>query len=101
MPLYEYGCLVCGRRTEVIQKFSEPPVKTCPACGGEVEKLLSSPAIHFKGSGWYITDYARKGPNGSGAKSSPETSAGEKPSTKATSQDSSSETRVSSETKPA
>jgi putative FmdB family regulatory protein len=60
MPLYEYQCEACGQRFEVIQKFSDPPVETCRGCGGAVKKLLSSPAIQFKGSGWYITDYARK-----------------------------------------
>jgi putative FmdB family regulatory protein len=60
MPLYEYKCEACGHRFEKIQKFSDPPVETCPTCGGKVEKLLSSPAIQFKGSGWYITDYAKK-----------------------------------------
>lgn len=60
MPLYEYKCESCSHRFERIQKFSDPPVDTCPQCGGEVRKLLSSPAIQFKGSGWYITDYARK-----------------------------------------
>lgn len=61
MPLYEYECDSCGKRFERIQKFSDPPADTCPACGGPVHKLLSSPAIQFKGSGWYVTDYARKG----------------------------------------
>jgi putative FmdB family regulatory protein len=61
MPLYEYQCDACAHRFEVIQKFSDPPVETCPKCGGAVSKLLSSPAIQFKGSGWYITDYARSG----------------------------------------
>jgi putative FmdB family regulatory protein len=60
MPLYEYQCEACGHRFEVIQKFSDPPVETCQRCGGAVRKLLSSPAIQFKGSGWYITDYAKK-----------------------------------------
>lgn len=60
MPLYEYQCEACTQRFERIQKFSDPPVETCPSCGGRVRKLLSSPAIQFKGSGWYITDYARK-----------------------------------------
>jgi len=60
MPLYEYECETCGHRFEVIQKFSDPPLEACGACGGPVKKLLSSPAIQFKGSGWYITDYARK-----------------------------------------
>ena len=60
MPLYEYECERCEHRFEKIQKFSDPPVETCPKCGGPVRKLMSSPAIQFKGSGWYITDYARK-----------------------------------------
>ena len=61
MPLYEYQCEACEQRFERIQKFSDPLVDTCPACSGKVRKLLSSPAIQFKGSGWYITDYAKKG----------------------------------------
>ncbi len=61
MPLYEYRCDACQHQFEVIQKFSDAPIATCPKCaGGPVEKLLSSPAIQFKGTGWYITDYARK-----------------------------------------
>ena len=68
MPLYEYQCEACAHRFERIQKFSDPPIETCPSCGGRVRKLLSSPAIQFKGSGWYITDYARKS-SGDGAKS--------------------------------
>jgi putative FmdB family regulatory protein len=59
MPLYEYECEAHGHRFEVIQKFSDPPVQTCPKCGSPVHKLMSSPAIQFKGSG-YITDYAKK-----------------------------------------
>jgi putative FmdB family regulatory protein len=62
MPLYEYECDACGKRFEIIQKFSDPPAETCESCGkGPVHRLLSSPAIQFKGSGWYITDYAQKG----------------------------------------
>jgi putative FmdB family regulatory protein len=61
MPMYEYQCESCSNRFERIQKFSDPPIDTCPKCGkGPVRKLISSPAIQFKGSGWYITDYARK-----------------------------------------
>src|SRR3954464_15211844 len=60
MPLYEYHCDACGHRFEKIQKFSDPLVDTCPKCGGTVHKLMSSPAIQFKGSGFYITDYAKK-----------------------------------------
>jgi len=64
MPLYEYECERCGHRFEKIQKFSDPLVEACPVCGGPVRKLLSSPAIQFKGSGWYITDYAKKDTGG-------------------------------------
>ena len=63
MPLYEYECDACGQRFELIQSFSDPPVEKCPTCGGPVRKLMSNPAFQFKGSGWYITDYARKGQN--------------------------------------
>jgi putative FmdB family regulatory protein len=61
MPLYEYECDVCAHRFERIQKFSDPPPAACPTCGGAVTKLLSSPAIQFKGSGFYLTDYGRSG----------------------------------------
>ncbi len=64
MPLYEYQCESCGVRFEVIQKFTDPAVGTCTKCGGTVRRLLSAPAIQFKGTGWYITDYARKGMTG-------------------------------------
>lgn len=65
MPLYEYQCDACGKRFEVIRKFSDPPLETCTQCGaGPVQRLLSSPAIQFKGSGWYITDYSDKGKSG-------------------------------------
>ena len=60
MPIYEYQCLACGTRTEHLQKFTDPPLPACPKCGGEVKKLISSPAFQFKGSGWYATDYAGK-----------------------------------------
>jgi putative FmdB family regulatory protein len=60
MPLYEYECDSCGHRFEVIQKFSDPPLQTCPKCGASIRKLQSAPAFQFKGSGWYVTDYAKK-----------------------------------------
>lgn len=70
MPLYEYQCESCKTRFERIQKFSDPPVEECPHCGkGPVRKLLSSPAIQFKGSGFYITDYAKKSSSEAGSKS--------------------------------
>ena len=66
MPLYEYKCDACGATFEVIQRFSDPPVEKCRTCGGPVRKLLSAPAIQFKGSGWYVTDYAKKGTSEAG-----------------------------------
>jgi putative FmdB family regulatory protein len=60
MPLYEYQCKKCGHRFEKIQKFSDKPIKKCPECGGPVEQVISAPAVQFKGSGWYVTDYAKK-----------------------------------------
>ena len=80
MPLYEYQCRRCKHRFERIQKFSDPILKTCPECGGTVDQLLSAPAVQFKGSGWYVTDYARKGSSkasgeGAGEKTSSESTA--------------------------
>lgn len=59
MPLYEYECQRCHKRIEKIQSFAAEPLRVCEACGGPLEKLLSAPAIQFKGSGWYVTDYAK------------------------------------------
>jgi putative FmdB family regulatory protein len=61
MPIYEYKCAKCGDVFEVIQGFSEQPLKVHEGCGGDVQRLISAPALQFKGSGWYITDYARRG----------------------------------------
>ena len=83
MPLYEYQCKKCGHRFEKIQKFSDKPVKKCPECGGPVEQTISAPAVQFKGSGWYVTDYAKKAPTSSSdsaAKESKETKKEEKKS---------------------
>ena len=77
MPLYEYACDACGHRFERIQKFSDPLVTVCPSCGGAVRKLISSPAIQFKGAGWYVNDYAK-----AGAKSNDSTSGDSKAETK-------------------
>ena len=73
MPIYEYECKKCAHRFEVIQKVSDAPLKKCEKCKGKAERLISSPAIQFKGSGWYVTDYARKG-SGSDRESSSESS---------------------------
>ena len=71
MPLFEYQCDACGKRFEVIQKFSDPTPDACAKCGkGPVHRLQSSPAIQFKGTGWYVTDYAQKGKTGGDASSS-------------------------------
>jgi putative FmdB family regulatory protein len=73
VPLYEYLCKKCGNRFEKIQKFSDPEIKECPQCSGEVERLLSAPAVQFKGTGWYVTDYARKSASSSASGSSDKT----------------------------
>jgi putative FmdB family regulatory protein len=72
MPRYEYECEKCGHRFEKIQKFSDKMVKKCPECGGKVEQMISAPAVQFKGSGWYVTDYANKShaPSSDGGKDS-------------------------------
>lgn len=67
MPLYDYLCKQCGHRFEKIQKFSDPEEKVCPKCQGEIERPISAPAVQFKGSGWYATDYAKKSNGGSGS----------------------------------
>jgi putative FmdB family regulatory protein len=78
MPLYEYECDACGQRFELIQKFSDAPAQFCTACGkGPVRRLLSSPAIQFKGSGWYITDYSQKGKSDSASASGGKSDAAE------------------------
>jgi len=103
MPLYEYECEACAHRFEVIQKFSDAPISVCPKCGGAVQKLLSSPAIQFKGSGFYLTDYGR----GTGSKSegSANTKAGKNDSGASSSDsgksDSTSPSSPSTESKPA
>lgn len=61
MPLYEYRCEACGSLSELLQRIADPPAEVCPDCGGKLRKLISAPAFQFKGSGWYVTDYARGG----------------------------------------
>lgn len=68
MPLYEYECTSCGIRTEVLQRVGAPPIDGCSECGGQMKRLLSAPAVQFKGTGWYVTDYARKKESGNGSK---------------------------------
>jgi putative FmdB family regulatory protein len=78
MPLYEYECKKCHHRFERIQKFSDRHVKKCPTCGGPIEQVISAPAVQFKGSGWYVTDYAKKSSTGSASSSSNGDSASKK-----------------------
>jgi putative FmdB family regulatory protein len=69
VPLYEYACLKCGRHTDKIEPVSGPHLKKCPHCGGKVESVITAPAIKFKGSGWYVNDYAATPNSGEGKKS--------------------------------
>ncbi len=103
MPLYEYECKKCGHRFEKIQKFSDKMVKKCPECGGQVEQMISAPAVQFKGSGWYVTDYGKKGSSeassrDSGSKESKESKdkKDDKPKAEASSKESSSAKETSS-----
>jgi putative FmdB family regulatory protein len=79
VPLYEYRCKQCGHQFEKIQSFSAPDEKECPVCKGELERLISAPAVQFKGSGWYATDYAGKGGSKGPAKPAESSNGGEKP----------------------
>ncbi len=90
VPLYEYECVSCHHRLEKIQSFREAPLRECPVCGGPLERLISPPAIQFKGSGWYVTDYARSGG------SSPSKTAENKPANPASGEAASSESKTES-----
>ena len=94
MPLYEYRCLKCNRHTDKIENLNGPHLKKCPHCGGKVESVLTAPAIQFKGSGWYITDYGRKTSSGDG--SNPETSGKSEKSEKSEKSDKSEKSEKSS-----
>jgi putative FmdB family regulatory protein len=69
MPNYEYLCTKCGHRFEQIRKFSDKQLRKCPECGGVIEQVISAPAVQFKGSGWYVTDYPKKGAGSAGSAS--------------------------------
>jgi putative FmdB family regulatory protein len=91
MPLYEYQCTKCGHRFEKIQKFSDKRIKKCPECGGPLEQVISAPAVQFKGSGWYVTDYAKKSSASAASESkkdSKESKKEEKPKTETAAKDS-------------
>ncbi len=92
MPLYEYRCKKCGYRYEKIQKFNAEPEGACPKCGGELERPLTAPALQFKGTGWYVNDYAPKATAGSAEKPAGDAGADAKPA---------SEAKPAAETKPA
>lgn len=94
MPIYEYECLKCGRRTERIEGLQGPHLKRCPHCRGKVERVIAPSAIQFKGSGWYVTDYARKGAAGDGARA-------EKPDSKKAAETKAGETRGTKDATPA
>jgi putative FmdB family regulatory protein len=99
MPLYEYQCDACGGRFERIRKFSDPPLdEPCPSCGGHVQKLISSPAIQFKGKGWYVTDYAKSGTAGTSKSDSTASEAKADAKSDASRKDSSSESKPETKT---
>ncbi len=99
MPNYEYLCQKCGHRFEKIQKFSDAMLKKCPECGGKIEQVISAPAVQFKGSGWYVTDYAKKSSTlpASGADSGSKGDAGKD---SGSSKDSGSDSATKKESKP-
>lgn len=87
MPIYEYQCEECGQRTEAIQRLDDPPLEQCPHCGGALRKLMSAPAFQFKGTGWYVTDYAgKKGAAGTAGKAKDEAPASTSESSSKTSE---------------
>jgi putative FmdB family regulatory protein len=100
MPLYEYQCKKCHHRFERIQKFSDPHVRKCPDCGGPVEQMLSAPAAHFKGSGFYVTDYPKKSSEASSSSNGDSASKGESGSKKEEKSKSESAQKSQSSSKP-
>ena len=96
MPLYEYECKKCGHRFEKILKFSDKPMKKCPDCGGAVEQLISAATVQFKGAGWYVTDYAKKG---SSSSKPSDGDSGSKDTSKDTGKDSKQESKESKDSK--
>jgi putative FmdB family regulatory protein len=79
MPLYEYECTVCGHRVEMIQRVNDAPLSECPQCGESMKKLISAPSFQFKGTGWYVTDYASKGSAKDSGEPKKDPAKGEKP----------------------
>lgn len=101
MPLYEYACHRCGKTFEVRQKFADQPLTTHEECGGEVERVLSAPALQFKGTGWYVTDYARNGKGANGSDKSDKKNKADGKTESKTETKSESKTESKSESKPA
>jgi putative FmdB family regulatory protein len=97
VPLYEYRCKKCGHQFEKIQSFSAPDEKECPVCDGELERLISAPAVQFKGSGWYVTDYAGKGSSKGPAKSAESSNGSDKPAASPSAESSSASSATSSQ----
>lgn len=91
MPIYEYKCHSCGKTFERIEKFSDSPLETHEECGGPVERLLSAPALQFKGTGWYVTDYGRSNGSRNGSESKSESKKDATPAAKSDSSSSSSD----------
>jgi putative FmdB family regulatory protein len=87
VPIYEYVCKKCHHKFEKIQKFSDPKIKKCPECGGPVEQAIHAPAVQFKGTGWYVTDYAKKSDSKDSSSKPKEESAAAKDSGKEKSED--------------
>jgi putative FmdB family regulatory protein len=98
MPIYEYECQQCSKITEAMQKFSDAPLTQCPKCKGNLRKLISQSTFHLKGSGWYVTDYARKGDSAPLAKKDKSTESSDKPAEKSTDSASKTSTGGTSET---
>ena len=96
MPNYEYLCTKCGHRFEQIRKFSDKQLRKCPECGGLIEQVISAPAVRFKGSGWYVNDYAKKGASSASSSSSSE---GDSSSAELKEAKDSKDTKVSKDTK--
>ncbi len=99
MPIYEYECLACGKTTEEMQKFSDPLLETCPECGGQLKKLISNSTFVLKGTGWYVTDYGRKGSETGGKNSDKAKKSSEDKETTATT-DTKTETKTDSTKEP-
>lgn len=102
MPIYEYLCQSCGKKFEVLQKFSDEPLRTHEECGGQVERLISASALQFKGSGWYVNDYAKGAASGKPAETKVDSKAGEsKSETKTESKPASTESKPAAAPAPA